>query len=185
MATLILLPCLKEQALGTKEPIIKEESVRNINLADIKSFLGKDNYAFELNILPGDSVFDRDNAIRLALEQEKVRRTLARERTASYQRGGSYTRGEAEVIGTSYEQCITYAKRKAGISRGLGYAGRTTSQGNTPKVGAIGLEKYRGHAVYVEAINGDEITITESNFYKGKITRRVLNIRDFRGFVYG
>jgi len=184
MATLILLPCLKEQALGTKEPIIKEESVRNINLADYKSVLGLgDNLAHSITFTLGDSLYDRELARNQRLiEMERAsRNTVARESI----RGGSYTQGKAEVIGTSYEQCITYAKRKAGISRGLGYAGRTTSQGNTPKVGAIGLEKYRGHAVYVEAINGDEITITESNFYKNKITRRVLNIRDFRGFVYG
>jgi hypothetical protein len=89
-----------------------------------------------------------------------------------------------EVIGYSNEQCITYAKKKAGIERPLGYAGRVVTQEITPKVGVIGLMSNYGHAVFVEAVDDNRIQVSEANWVKGEIIRRWLNLDEMRGYVY-
>lgn len=123
----------------------------------------------------GDSVWQVDRR-----RTEQSAKELASK--GSYQRGRSYTSGQAEVIGESSEQCVIYAKRRSGITRTIGYAGYAKTQGTTPQVGSIGIEK--GHAVFVEEIDGDKITITESNYYAGKITKRILLASQIRGYIY-
>ncbi len=88
------------------------------------------------------------------------------------------------IIGKSNLQCVIYAKKATGIDRSIGYAGRAKADGTEPRVGAIGLMKYWGHAVVIEEINGDSLTITEANWVKGAIDRRVLKTSDFRGYIY-
>ena len=141
---------------------------------------GKNVVYVESNI----SVFvlgDSQNTL-LLLEQERDRRIRVE---ADNQRGESYTgRGEAEVIGTSWENCVQYAKRITGITRSIGAGGRSGVQSSEPRIGAIGAEKGVVHAVVIEKIEGNKITITEANWYRGKITRRVLSRNDFIGFIY-
>ena len=91
---------------------------------------------------------------------------------------------DAKIIGDSSEQCVQYAKRVTGISRPLGYAGNTQSQGNDPQVGAIALERSFGHAMVVVAVADAGITIHEANFVKGHITERFVPYSDVRGYVY-
>ena len=120
----------------------------------------------------GDSLSQRNEK-----EQELKRRAELKE-------SPGFLTGEWEVIGESREQCVIYAKRVTGIDRVIGYAGRTEVDGSEPKVSSIGIMKEWGHAVVVESINGDEITVTESNWAKGKIIRRKLSVNDMRGYVY-
>lgn len=135
-----------------------------------------------ITIIPGDSNWTIEERNRLDAERQS-RELYA---NASYTRGESYTSGQAEIIGKSYEQCVIYAKRRSGITRSIGYAGNAQVQGTTPQVGSIGIEKSKiGHAVYIEAVEGNKITITEANFLRGYITKRVLDITQFRGFIYG
>ena len=52
-------------------------------------------------------------------------------------------------------------------------------------MGAIGAEKGKiAHAVLVVAVDGDKITINESNYVKNWITQRTLSVNDFIGFTY-
>lgn len=93
-------------------------------------------------------------------------------------------RNDTEVIGTSYEQCVIYAKRMTGITKSIGYAGSAKPDGFEPKVGSIALERSIGHAVVVEDILDNGIVATESNYTKGKITRRFIEFNDIRGYIY-
>jgi len=88
------------------------------------------------------------------------------------------------IIGISWEQCVTYAKRVTGISRTLGYAGHIVPQGYEPQVGAIALERSIGHAMVVESIQEDGIVVTEANYSPGLITRRFVPYWDIRGYLY-
>lgn len=88
------------------------------------------------------------------------------------------------VIGKSNLQCVIYAKEATGITRSIGYAGTAKADGTVPMVGSIGLLKDWGHAVVIEAINGDRVTITEANWVKGAIDRRVISTSDLRGYIY-
>jgi hypothetical protein len=80
--------------------------------------------------------------------------------------------------------CVMYARRVTGINRPLGYGGKRAIQGETPKVGAIGVVNRGRHAVVVKEITGNYITVEESNVVKGWITRRVLPKNNFLGFIY-
>ena len=94
------------------------------------------------------------------------------------------TSGNIEIIGTSYEQCVIYAKRVTGINKSLGYAGNTQPEGYEPKVGSIALQRSLGHAVAVESITSDGIIATESNYWRGYITRRYIPYWDIKGYIY-
>lgn len=85
----------------------------------------------------------------------------------------------------STNNCVRWAQNQTGISHPIGNGGRSGVQGTEPKVGAIGVQRSIVHAVLIIAVNGDQITIQESNFKKGWITQRVLNINEFIGFIYG
>jgi len=80
--------------------------------------------------------------------------------------------------------CVSFAKRQTGINRPLGTGGRSAIQGQEPRVGAIGSTKGTPHAVVVTVINGNYITVIESNYKKNFITRRVLARSEFIGFIY-
>lgn len=92
--------------------------------------------------------------------------------------------GSVEVVGSSFEQCVVFAKRITGITKSIGYAGTAKVEGTEPKVGSIALERNVGHAVVVEAILDNGINIIEANFVKGKITRRFIAFSNIRGYIY-
>ena len=82
-----------------------------------------------------------------------------------------------------FYNCVAYSKAMSGINRVLGAGGRDAINSQEPQVGKIGSTKGTPHAVYIEKIEGDEITVTESNYFRGLITRRVLKRDDFLGFI--
>jgi len=157
---------------------IKETNVDNLSLNRPR-----------ISFVAGESKFQISERERIAKENyERIRQqTIAREKAERASRGESYsgTGGYVEIIGedTQYFNCVKYAKAKSGISRSIGNGGRAGVNSQTPQVGAIGVEKARYHAVVIEKIEGDKITVTEANYYKRKLTRRVLNRSDFIGFV--
>lgn len=133
-------------------------------------------------ILPGDSV---------AQKEEKIQAERNRLASTSYQRSrGAYGEsaegyGEAEKLyQDSTNNCVQWAKKQTGKTYlSIGAGGRSGINSFEPKEGAIGVEKGRVHAVVVVAIDGDKITVNESNFYRGWITERVLNRSQFIGFI--
>jgi hypothetical protein len=132
----------------------------------------------------GESLSQGEEAARISAEASNK----ASQRSYANDGGGSSYTGQGsglEIVGDSSEQCVVYAKRRSGITRTIGYAGNARIQGSTPQVGAIGIEKSKiGHAVYVEAIDGDNIIITEANYKAGTITKRVLALSQIKGYIY-
>jgi surface antigen len=132
-----------------------------------------------IEIVQGESEYNRaQREEREKREKEELKKRTVRSSPAYSNYAG------VEIIGESYEQCVGYAKRVTGINKTLGYAGNTRSEGDTPRVGAIALERSYGHAMAVQEIRPDGIVITESNFIRGKITRRTIPYWDVRGYVY-
>lgn len=86
--------------------------------------------------------------------------------------------------------CFKYVK-----SQGFPYLGyhfqtardvRSESLTQTPKIGfAITYDSIIQHFVKVESINGNIITVTESNYIKGFVSERKIDINSgkFRGFI--
>lgn len=167
----------------------KNDTNTNFSIHDLDSLFDSGGSFYSDNIFVlGDSLGDRRKAVEEEEKrkaEERKRETLARESRVKVQASPSYgSYSGAQVIGISEESCVIYAKRITGISRSLGYAGNTPTQGLEPQVGAIGLEKRYGHAVVIQSISGEKITITEANFVKGKITLRVLSRSELRGYIY-
>lgn len=137
----------------------------------------------KIEIVQGESEYNRVQREEQEKREKEEREKELKKRTVRSSPAYSSYAG-AEVIGTSYEECVIYAKRVTGINKTLGYAGNTRSEGQEPRVGAIALEQRYGHAMVVQEIRPDGIVITESNFIRGKITRRTIPYWDVRGYVY-
>lgn len=96
---------------------------------------------------------------------------------------GSYRSGNVTVIGTSYLQCVVWARENSGI--GIhGYAGDIAATQSEPRVGGIALDRFFGHASVVVGIGADTITVHEANWIRGKITERTVSKAAIRGYVY-
>lgn len=80
--------------------------------------------------------------------------------------------------------CVKFATRYSGIYKRLGYGVTIASEGNNPQVGAIALDRYRGHAAVVVAINDRTLTLWDSNWIKGYVTERKVDISSQRGYIY-
>ena len=137
-------------------------------------------------ITPGDSLVQRD-ALLLSREQREReaenRTVVARES----RRGTSYTgKGEVKIVekDTKYFNCVSYSKAMSGVSTRLGNGARANIQGTTPQVGSVGAEKGIVHAVWIVAVNGDMVTLRESNYLRGYITERTIHQSNFIGFIY-
>jgi len=91
---------------------------------------------------------------------------------------------DVEVIGTSYEQCVVFYKRMSGRTDSLGYAGNIKPEGFEPRIGAGALWRGIGHIGFVTQIDGDMITVEDSNWIRGKVTRHTLPSSSFRGYIY-
>jgi len=89
----------------------------------------------------------------------------------------------ASAVGSSWEQCVPFARELSGIQI-HGYAGNIRANASEPKVGAVALYASRGHAAVVTGVNGDSVTIKESNWVPGKITERTVPKSALRGYVY-
>lgn len=160
---------------------IKEDNVSGIELSSY--ILHNDSDDNRVVIIPGDSLWQVEERNRLDAERQS--RELATK--TSYTRGTSYqkTTGKVEVVSKDpgFYNCVAYSKAMSGINRVLGAGGRYAINSQEPQVGKIGSTKGTPHAVYIEKVEGDKITITESNYYRGLITRRVLTRNDFIGFI--
>jgi LysM repeat protein len=90
---------------------------------------------------------------------------------------------EVTIIGTSFEQCVPWAREQTGI--GIhGYAGDVQPNASEPKVGAIALDRFFGHASVVVDIGDNYIIVHEANWIRGKITERKVSKAAIRGYVY-
>lgn len=147
------------------------------------------NHSNTHSFILGDSLVLREQRERDVAERalRDDRQAVERERVTRASRGSSYTGtgSNVEIVekDTRFFNCVYFARYKSGISRSIGNGGRAGINTQTPQVGAIGVERKIYHAVYIEKIEGDQITILEANYYKGWITRRVLKRSDFMGFV--
>jgi len=99
--------------------------------------------------------------------------------SASISRSSSYIK----VIGTSYEQCVPWARANSGVQI-RGYAGNIAATQSEPQVGGIALDRFFGHASVVVGISGDYIIVHEANYIRGKITERSVPRAAIRGYVY-
>jgi len=161
------------------------EGKQNVRLSIQNNlYFGPDSSNDTVRIVLGDSVSQREEADRLNAERLRLEALHQRSRAEYGGSAGGY--GEAEKL---YEDqtndCVTWVKQQKGIpkSQSIGNGARGAINSYTPQVGAIGAERGRVHAVLVVAINGDEVTINESNFYSGWITKRVLHRSDFIGYI--
>lgn len=140
-------------------------------------------------IIPGESQIEiQVRELNEAMEQKEkdIRDVQARDRAsrvAPKESPAYKSYNGAEVIGDSREDCVTYAKRITGIQRTIGNGGRAGINSDSPTVGAIGVQSGVVHAVVVESIQGNQITVTEANWVKGHITRRTIDISGFIGFI--
>lgn len=133
------------------------------------------------------TVLDRAEAQKKDEEAQKAkaqtRRTvIARE--ASTIRQAQYNSGSgATVIGSSYEQCVPWARENSGIGI-QGYAGNIQPNAYEPRVGSIALDAFVGHASVVVSIGDDYIVVHEANWIRGKMTERTVSKAAIRGYVY-
>ena len=124
--------------------------------------------------------FEKKETARIAAEKKR----LAQQRVLTVTSGTQYGTVKLLYRDTLYWNCVSFVKAQTGIYRSLGNGARAGIQGYTPQVGAIGAVIGRVHAVYITAINGDQVTFTESNYVRGWITQRTLPTSYFLGFVY-
>lgn len=87
-----------------------------------------------------------------------------------------------DALGRS--NCVAFATKYSGIHKVLGYGVTVKAEGTEPQVGAIALDRYRGHAAVVVAISGSTLTLWDSNWIKGYVTERKVDISSQRGYIY-
>lgn len=160
---------------------IKWEDARGIEIGSTLSIPSTDTNTSE----DWRMALDKAEARKKEDEAKKARaqRTvLAREsstiRQATYSSGSSVV-----VIGASYEQCVPWARGNSGIGI-QGYAGSVQPNAYEPKVGAIALDAFVGHASVVVSVSDDYIVVHEANWVRGKITERTVSKSAIRGYVY-
>lgn len=87
------------------------------------------------------------------------------------------------VIGNSYEDCVSYAKRITGINRPIGNGARAGINTQIPRVGEIVAERKYVHAAVVENITSNGVVVSEANFVPSKIDRRFIPFSDILGYI--
>lgn len=127
----------------------------------------------------GESAHDAD--IRVAKEKADHIREATKKVMPSPAK--EYADG-AIVIGKSNEQCVIYVRRVTGNQKVHGYAGYLVSEGDTPEVGAVALEKAYGHASVVVSVNEGTVTVHDANWVRGAITERTVPFSAIRGYIY-
>lgn len=127
-----------------------------------------------------------DEEKKLQEEREKnASRTVVARNTSTIRSSvntSSYS-GSIKIIGTSYEQCVPWARANSGVGI-YGYAGSIQPNAYDPKVGAIALDASVGHASVVVAVGDDYIVVHEANWIRGKVTERTVAKSAMRGYVY-
>lgn len=116
--------------------------------------------------------------------QESIRVRLASTSNTSYTTSSrSYSGGSVTIIGTSFSQCVPWAREQSGIPI-QGYAGNVAATQSQPRVGGVALDRFYGHASVVVGIGDGYITVHEANWIRGKITERRVSMDAIRGYVY-
>lgn len=102
-------------------------------------------------------------------------------------------RGSSAGNTYAYGWCTWYAKQmRPDLPNNLGNGGQWVANaraqgiptGTTPRVGAIAEQS--GHVAYVEAVNGDQVTVSEMgwNYSQGSYNRRTVPASTFWGYIY-
>lgn len=167
-----------------KASVVKVENYVNIPAPELNIQLDNllsGNQPRVIEIVVTESEYNKKVAEEAKKKKEAQRANLTNNLAQSGTRYGNY-----EIIGqdTQFLNCVSYSKYRSGIYRTLGNGARAAIQGKDPRVGAIGSTVGTPHAVYVVAVNGNMITVEESNYQRGYLTRRVLPLSQFIGFVY-
>ena len=158
----------------------KTEPIQHREVYDIHRYImgvDRDNDSNSRVFILGESNNQIANE-RLQREREEKRAKLQEARGSSSYSNSGY---DIKIVGVSYEECVVYAKREAGITRSIGYAGKAQPQTQEAKVGEIALEW--NHASYVIAVNDDTIRVREANWIRGKITERTVPKSKIRGYL--
>ncbi len=102
-------------------------------------------------------------------------------------------RGSSAGNTYGYGWCTWYAKQmRPDLPNNLGNGGQWVANaraqgiptGAVPRAGAIAEQS--GHVAYVEAVNGDQVTVSEMgyNYQPGTVTRRTVSASTFWGYIY-
>ncbi len=128
-----------------------------------------------------------EEAAKKKAEQAKKVASASNNVTATGTVAGATTRrqvsSEVTVIGTSYSQCVPWARENSGIAI-QGYAGNISATQSEPRVGGVALDRFYGHASVVVEVGSDYIVVHEANWIHGKITKRKVSKDAIRGYVY-
>lgn len=106
---------------------------------------------------------------------------------------GNQARGSSAGNTYGYGWCTWYAKNmRPDLPNSLGNGGQWVASaraqgiptGSTPRVGAIAEQA--GHVAYVEAVNGDMVTVSEMgwNYTQGQRNVRTVPASTFFGYIY-
>lgn len=138
------------------------------NDTKLASYIGirdySDNGAYR-NFSLGDSVFQE------AQKAEEARE----ERSRTTYGGGQTKRGSVPYV---YGYCTWYVAQKKNISTSFGDARYWPINSQEPQAGEVVITKEspRGHVALVEAVDGDNITLSEMNYAGwGKVSTRTIN----------
>jgi len=167
--------------------VIQTSKIGEINVSNndnnlVNSDTGSDYFTL------GDSQFQLEQKERELADEvsRRNRQVIARERAT--RTSGTSSTGTGGIATKLYQDytnnCVAFAKAQTGINHPIGAGGRASIQGQEPKVGAIAVEKGRAHASVVTNIEGNLITIKESNYIKGWITTRTIARSSFLGYIY-
>lgn len=120
-------------------------------------------------------------AAKKAAEAKKIAQARATTNTSTTVRATYST--DITVIGISYEQCVPWARANSGI--GIhGYAGNIEATQSEPRIGAVALDRFFGHASVVVGVGDGYVIVHEANYIRGKITERRVSSAAIRGYVY-
>lgn len=151
-----------------------------------------------VSLIPDGSIVEKPDQVKIEIKPEPAPEPPAPEpappapsprpaRIATRQTARRATARRAissrsNTSGTSWEQCIPYARRISGVQV-RGYAGDVQPNSSEASVGSVALFAGYGHAAVVTGVNGDSVTIKEANYVPGKITERTVPKSQLRGYV--
>lgn len=122
---------------------------------------------------------------QLAEQARKARQTAPKRVVQAVSYGNSYARG----------QCTFYVASRRSVPSNWGNARNWLANaraagwatGNAPRVGAIAWtgRGYAGHVAIVEAVNGNQVAVSDMNYAGvGVVTTRLTSASEWGGFIY-
>lgn len=162
---------------------VKPGTVLNIPSSDTDT---SDSWLVAINKADADAkaALAAAEAAKKAAAAKKIAsaRTTTNTATTTARSTSSYS-STITVIGTSYEQCVPWARANSGVQI-HGYAGDIQPTQSTPQVGGVALDRFFGHASVVVGVGDGYIIVHEANYVRGKITERRVSTDAIRGYVY-